>query len=86
MKLSNKLLAEWTAELLAPDLESLGFKYFKSYEQFRRRHQYGFSYVQTNAITHNRSNYNLAFYPAVRIDSVETLMHLIWGESEKRVL
>ena len=64
-------------------LSQHGFKYFKSFQHFRKTNENGFSYIQLNAVTHNRNAYHLAFYIGVQITEVEKVILDIRGESRK---
>jgi hypothetical protein len=64
-------------------LSQHGFKYFKSFQHFRKNNENGFSYIHLNAVTHNRSAYHLAFYIGVQITEVEKAILRIRGESRK---
>src|SRR5678815_407891 len=60
-----------------------GFRYFKSFDHFRRKNDNGVAYSTINAVTHNRQNYHLAFYLGVRITEIEAWLHQIQGLSPK---
>jgi hypothetical protein len=64
-------------------LSQHGFKYFKSFQHFRKTNENGFSYIHLNAVTHNRSAYHLAFYLGVQITAVEKAILDIRCESRK---
>ena len=58
-----------------------GFRYFKSYDHFRRKNDNGFSYITINSVTHDRRAYHLAFYIGVQITEVETWVLRLIGET-----
>jgi hypothetical protein len=60
-----------------------GFRYFKSYDHFRRKNNNGFSYITINSVTHNRIAYQLAFYLGVQITEVESWVLKLMGETRK---
>jgi hypothetical protein len=82
MKLTTKSLAAETQHILSPLL--LGdFRYFKSYNHFRKQFSGGLSYLSINAVTHKQSIYYLAFYLGVRIDGLERSIKSLWGDNTK---
>jgi len=60
-----------------------GFRYFRSFDHFRRDDPQGHSYVAINSVTHNRLDYHLAFYMGVRIDILESTIRQILQEPTK---
>jgi hypothetical protein len=60
-----------------------GFRYFKSYQHFRRKDASGFSYVTINVTTSNRASYSLAFYVGTRVDPLETAIRQLRGDTNK---
>jgi hypothetical protein len=82
MKLTTKSLAAETQHLLARLLPD-DFRYFKSYQHFRKQFSGGFSYLSIDAVTHNQSVYYLAFYLGVRIDGLERRIQSLWGDDTK---
>lgn len=81
-KLTTKNLTDATAASLAW-LGDHGFKYFKSYNHFRRKNNNGYSYVHINSVTHNRIAYHLTFYLGVQITDVETCILELMGDTRK---
>lgn len=79
-KLSTESLTDVTAARLTW-LVDHGFKYFKSYNHFRRKNNNGYSYVHINSVTHNRTAYHLAFYLGVQITDVETCILELMGDT-----
>jgi hypothetical protein len=82
LSLTTESLTEEVAASLSW-LSKHGFKYFKSFQHFRKTNDNGHSYIQLNAITHNRNAYYLAFYIGVQITEVEKAILDIRGESRK---
>ena len=82
MDITTKSLVAQTSQMLSW-LEGYGFKYFKSYEHYRRKNENGYSYIAINSITHNGTNYHLAFYISVRIDRIEEEIKKLYGEDMK---
>jgi hypothetical protein len=76
-----------TQSLSAAAVQSLswltehGFRYYKSYDHFRRKHKNGFSYITINSVTHNRAAYHLAFYLGVQITEVEDWVLKLVGQT-----
>ena len=70
MSLTTKVITEQTADSLA-FLSDAGFRYYRSFAHFRRTDSHGFSYILINSVTHNRTDYYLAFYIGVRNDPLE---------------
>jgi hypothetical protein len=80
--LTTKNLSTATAESLTW-LTEQGFRYFKSFDHFRRKNENGFSYISINSVTHDRVNYHLAFYIGVQITEVENWIHNLMGETRE---
>ena len=73
MPLTTKHVTERTAEALG-FLADEGFRYYSSFQHFRRSDPEGYSYIAINAVTSDRTNHRLAFYLGVRIDALETII------------
>jgi hypothetical protein len=58
-----------------------GFRYFKSYDHFRRKNDNGYSYITINSVTHDRRNYYLAFCIGVQITEIESWVLRLLGET-----
>jgi hypothetical protein len=82
MKLTTKSLAAETQHILSPVLPG-DFRYFKSYNHFRKQFSGGLSYLSIDAVTHNQSIYYLAFYLGVRIDALERYIKSLWDAETK---
>jgi hypothetical protein len=82
MPLTTKALTERCSDALA-FLTGDGFRYFSSFEHFRRDDPHGHSYITINSVTHNRLDYHLAFYIGVRIDTLESTIKQILGQPTK---
>jgi hypothetical protein len=80
--LTTQNLSAVTAESLAW-LDEYGFRYFKSYEHFRRKNKNGFSSIAINSVTHNRVAYHLAFYLGVQITEVEAWILKLMGQTRE---
>jgi hypothetical protein len=82
----KELTTQSLAAAVADDLGWLadeGFKYYKSFNHFSRKHEDGFSYIAINAVTHNRFHYHVAFYLAVQLRSVEQKIRSLYGDDRK---
>ncbi len=80
--LTTKSLSAAVADTLAW-LSDHGFRYFKSYNHFRRRNKNGFCYIMIDSFTRNRVVYHLAFYLGVRISEVESWILKLMGNNRK---
>lgn len=80
--LTTETLSAAAAESLSW-LGDQGFRYFKSYDYFRRKNKNGFSYITINSVTHNRIAYHLAFYLGVQITEVESWLLRLMGDPRK---
>ena len=78
--LNTKSLTAAVAESLAW-LSDVGFRYSKSKKDFGRRNDNGFSYIAVNVVTHNRIDYDLAFYLGVQITEVEAWLLKLTGDT-----
>lgn len=58
-----------------------GFRYFKSYDYFRRKNDNGFSYITISCVTHDRRAYHLALHIGVQITEVESGILRLMGET-----
>jgi hypothetical protein len=56
------------------------WKYYKSFRQFRRAEDWGFSYLILDVVTHNNINYHMAFRPMVRHLLVHEIISRLSGE------
>ena len=79
MSLTTKALSERVSDALA-FLTGDGFRYFRSFEHFRRDDPHGHSYVHIDSVTHNRLDYHLTFNIGVRIDTLESTIKQILGQ------
>ena len=82
MPLTTKWLSNRASETLR-FLSDHGFRYYRSFEHFRRSDSEGLSYITINPVTHNRVFYHLAFYLAVRNDPIESTIKQIVGAPTK---
>ena len=80
--LTTESLSAATADLLCW-VRGHGFRYFKSYNHFRRKDKSGFSYITINSVTHDRVAYHLAFYMGVQITEVESWLLALMGDARK---
>jgi hypothetical protein len=82
MSLTTKVITERVSDALT-FLTGDGFRYFRSFEHFRRDDPQGHSYVAINSVTHNRLDYHLAFNIGVRIDVLESTIRQILRQPAK---
>jgi hypothetical protein len=71
-------------EAVAGELEwlgELGFRYLRSNQQFRRDDASGCSFITLDTVTHNRVDYDVAFFLGVRSDALESIIRRIRGDS-----
>ena len=80
MQLTTDRLRESAATELSW-LADLGFKYLRTKAQFRRKDAGGLTYITVDAVTHNRTDYHLAFFLGVRVDALESVVLSLVNES-----
>lgn len=82
MSLTCKLLTERFSVALS-SLSGAGFRYYRSFQHFRRTDPNGFSYISINSITHNHVDYHLDFLAGVRNDPLESTIKQVLQSSPK---